>query len=1072
MPKRTDIKKVLVIGSGPIVIGQAAEFDYSGSQACKALREEGVEVVLVNSNPATIQTDSGTADKVYIEPLKPEFLRRIIEKERPQGLIGTMGGQTGLNLTMQLAERGILKEFGVEVLGTGIDAISAAEDRGKFADVCRRIGEPLLESVAATSVEQALEFAKKHEYPFILRPAYTLGGSGGGIARNEEELRSLVSLGLRMSEIGQTLIEESVLGWGEFEYEVMRDGRDNCITICNMENFDPMGIHTGESIVAAPSQTLSDDDHQMLRSAALRMIRALDIRGGCNIQFALNQKKGKYIVIEVNPRLSRSSALASKATGYPIARVAAKIALGYTLDEIDNAVTKTTPASFEPALDYVVVKIPRWPFDKMPDAVKYLGTQMKSTGEVMAIGRTFEEALQKAVRSLDIKKAGLELDSKFDWNDRDRVLSIIREPTDQRLYAIYAALKMGVPCEEIANLSGINIWFLRKIAKILEMEGKITPQILSDASLMLEAKRHGFSDRQIARIIGKKDEMEVRNARKKLGIIPVYKMVDTCAAEFAAKTPYYYSTYESENEAVPEKKKKVVVLGSGPIRIGQGIEFDYCCCHASFALRAAGVQSIMINNNPETISTDFDASDRLYFEPLTLEDVLNVVENEAPDGVIVQFGGQTGINLAKGLHDSGVRILGTQLEGIDIAEDRERFRKLLQEMKIPQPRNGTARNIEEALKVAEEISYPVVVRPSYVIAGRGMQIVYDADELRQYIREAVEVSEERPVLIDKYLENAIECEIDGVSDEKRLFIAGIMEHVEKAGVHSGDATCAVPPFTLPEKTQKTIIDYSGRIAKSLKNIGAINIQFAVQDGTVYLLEANPRGSRSMPYLSKATGVPIVRLATNVLLGKTLDELGAPQGIPKLPYCAVKSVVFPFIKLPGTDIVLGPEMKSTGESMGTDLDFCRAYYKALLAAGVKFYTKGRVALTLATHDKQHAAELARDFNSLGFEIFATDGTAEAVGDAAPVTVLRKLSEGDPNIVGMMREGELNLVINTPTKGKRSFTDGYKIRRAALECGIPLVTTIEAAHGIVQAIRARKSAELTVEPMSYYTEMAEK
>ncbi len=1069
MPKRNDIKKVLVIGSGPIVIGQAAEFDYSGSQACKALREEGVEVVLINSNPATIQTDSGMADKVYIEPLKPEFIRKVIEKERPQGLIGTMAGQTGLNLTMQLAERGILKEFGVEVLGTGLDAISAAEDRGKFADLCKRIGEPLLDSIAATSVEQALEFAKSHDYPFVLRPAYTLGGTGGGIARNEEELRSLVEFGLRMSEIGQTLIEESVLGWGEFEYEVMRDGKDNCITICNMENFDPMGIHTGESIVAAPSQTLSDNDHQMLRSAALRMIRALNIKGGCNIQFALNQKTGKYIVIEVNPRLSRSSALASKATGYPIARVAAKIALGYTLDEIDNAVTKTTPASFEPALDYIVVKIPRWPFDKMPDAVKYLGTQMKSTGEVMAIGRTFEEALQKAVRSLDIKKAGLELDAKFDWKDRDKVLSIIKEPTDQRLYAIYAALKMGTACEEIAGLSGINPWFIRKMEKILEMEGKIGiagERLLSDKQLMLEAKRSGFSDRQIARIIGRK-EMEVRDARKKLGIIPAYKMVDTCAAEFAAKTPYYYSTYEAENEAVPEKRRKVIVLGSGPIRIGQGIEFDYCCCHASFALRAAGVQSIMINNNPETISTDFDASDRLYFEPLALEDVLNVIENESPDGVIVQFGGQTSINLAKGLHENGVRILGTQLEGIDMAEDRERFRKLLNELKIPQPRNGTARNIEEALKAAEEIHYPVVVRPSYVIAGRGMQIVYDEAELKRYISEAVDVSEEKPVLIDKYLENAIECEIDGVSDGKRLFIAGIMEHVEKAGVHSGDASCAVPPITLPEKTQKTIIDYSGRIAKSLENIGAINIQFAVQDGTVYLLEANPRGSRSMPYLSKATGIPIVKLATNVLLGKTLDELGAPKEVPQLPYCAVKSVVFPFIKLPGTDIVLGPEMKSTGESMGIDFDFGRAYYKAMLSAGVNFYTKGRVALTLAPGDKPHAASLAREFDALGFEIFATDGTAAAIGDAAPVAVVKKLSEGDPNIVGMMKAGELDMVVNTPTKGKLAFTDGFGIRRAALENGIPLITTIEAAKGIIAAIKARKTAELTLEPMNYYT-----
>ena len=1068
MPKRSDIKKVLVIGSGPIVIGQAAEFDYSGSQAVKALKEEGIEVVLVNSNPATIQTDRGFADKVYIEPLKAEFVTKIIEKEKPDGLIGTMGGQTALNLTVQLGERGILKRNNVQVLGTGVRAITVAEDRGKFAELLKSINEPIVTGVTVKTIEEALAFAEKHGYPVVVRPSFTLGGTGGGFVKNEEDLANVVGFGLKMSEIGEVLIEESVRGWGEIEYEVIRDANDNCIIVCNMENMDPMGIHTGESIVVAPSQTLSDNDHQMLRSASLRIIRALDIQGGCNIQFAFDYATGKYVVIEVNPRLSRSSALASKATGYPIARVAAKIALGYSLDEIDNAVTKTTPACFEPALDYVVVKIPRWPFDKMPEAVKYLGTQMKSTGEVMAIGRTFEEALQKAVRSLEIGKAGLELDTKTDWEDKDRVMAMIKEPTDQRLYAVYAAIKLGIRSADIAAVSGINIWFLKKIRRLLEVEGLAKGDgkvLLEDAALLNGTKRKGFSDRQIARIIGVK-EAEVRAARRKHGVKPVYKMVDTCAAEFDASTPYYYSTYEHENEAIPEKKKKVIVIGSGPIRIGQGIEFDYCCCHAAFALREAGVQSIMLNNNPETISTDFDASDRLYFEPLLLEDVLNVIDNEKPDGVIVQFGGQTSINLAKPLHDEGVRILGTQVEGIDLAEDRERFRGLLKELDIPQPENGTARNVDEALAVAERITYPVVMRPSYVIAGRGMRIIYDDQELKEYIGEAVEVSENKPVLIDKYLEDAIECEIDGVSDSSRLFIAGIMEHVEKAGVHSGDASCVTPPITLSEETQGTIVDYSQKIAKALKNIGAINIQFAVQNGKVFLLEANPRGSRSMPYLSKATGYPIVKLATRVMLGETLDSLGVPKHIPKLPYFAVKSVVFPFIKLPGTDFALGPEMKSTGETMGIDLDFGRAYYKALLGAGMNFFTRGRVAITLSPKDKQHAAALAKDFVDLGFEVFATDGTAEAIGGVAPVTVVKKVSEGSPNIVEMIHNGEIDLVVNTPTKGKRSFTDGYKIRRAALESNVPALTTLEAARGIIEAIRAKKRAEFTVQPLAHY------
>lgn len=1062
MPKREKLKKVLVIGSGPIVIGQAAEFDYSGSQACQSLREEGVEVVLVNSNPATIQTDHEVADVVYIEPLRAGVVAKIIERERPDGLIGTMGGQTALNLTMQLHERGFLKEYGVEVLGTGVDAIRTASERGRFAEAMHRIGEPVLDSIAANSVGDALEFAKTHSYPLILRPAYTLGGTGGGVVRNEEELVEKMRFGMRMSRIGQVLVEESVVGWGEFEYEVMRDGRGNCITVCNMENFDPMGIHTGESIVVAPSQTLSNDDHQMLRSASLKIINALNIKGGCNIQFALNQKTGEYYVIEVNPRLSRSSALASKATGYPIARVAAKIALGYALDEIPNAVTRKTPASFEPALDYVVVKIPRWPFDKMPEAEREIGTQMKSTGEVMAIGRCFEEALQKAVRSLEVRSYG-----KF--RDVGDALEHVRKPTDLRLFAVYWCLRNGVKPEEISELSGINEWFIRKIKKIVEVEEEVRKAgkgIYKNRELFAKAKKVGLSDREIGSLIGR-EEVEVRRGRRLLGLKPVYKMVDTCAAEFEAATPYYYSTYEEEDEANPEGVRKVVVIGAGPIRIGQGIEFDYCCCHASFALREEGVKAIIINNNPETVSTDFDASDRLYFEPLTFEDVMNVIEREEPDGVIVQFGGQTSINLAAPLAEEGVAILGTGVEGIDIAEDREKFRKLLRELGIPQPRNGTARSIEEAFEVAERVGYPVVVRPSYVIAGRGMQIVYDAEELSRYIHEAVDVSEKRPVLIDKYVEGAVECEVDGVSDRRRLFIAGIMEHVEKAGVHSGDASCVTPPLKLSRKAQKKVVEYSRKISAALRNIGAINIQFAVQGERVFVLEANPRASRTVPYLSKATGIPLAKIATKVALGHELDEYGLRE-TPKLNYYAVKSVVFPFLKLPGTDFVLGPEMKSTGESMGIAREFGVAYYKALLGANVDLYTKGRVALSLRDEDKRYARKLAERFHELGFEVLATRGTAEAVG-RVPVEVVKKSSEGEPNLQTMIMNGEISLVVNTPRKGRDAMTDGFKIRRAAIEANVPCITSIEAVFGIADAIECVRGKGVEVRPLRYYDKL---
>jgi carbamoyl-phosphate synthase large subunit len=1046
-------KKVLVIGSGPIIIGQSAEFDYSGSQACQSLREEGITVVLVNSNPATIQTDSDIADIIYIEPLRVEFLEKIIKRERPDGLLPTMGGQTGLNLAVELEKSGVLKKYKVKLIGTDIKAIETAEDRGSFAAMCKEIGEPIPQSVAANSLEAALSFASAHGYPLVLRPAYTLGGTGGGIARDEEQLRDLMTLGLNLSPTKQVLVEESIIGWAELEYEVMRDSQDNCITICNMENIDPMGIHTGESVVVAPSQTLSDNEYHMLRNAALKIIRRLNIIGGCNIQFALNQSTGEYMIVEVNPRLSRSSALASKATGYPIARVAAKLALGLLLHEVQNAVTKTTPASFEPALDYAVVKIPRWPFDKMPEGNRTLGTQMKSTGEVMAIGRTFEEAFLKALRSLEIRTPKL-ADADLEFH--------IKSPTDLRHIAILEAFRREtLSLEQVHSLSGINKWFLKKLLGIVELEKKLSSSSL-EPELLLHAKRMGFSDRWIAQLTGK-TEIEMRKMRKSLNMLPVYKMVDTCAAEFDAKTPYYYSTYEQENESTSRGKRRVIIIGSGPIRIGQGIEFDYCCCHASFTLRKMGIESVMINNNPETISTDFDASDRLYFEPLTFEDVMNVIELEQPEGVIVSLGGQTSINLAEQLHNAGVRILGTQIEGIDIAEDRDKFKQLLQKLNIPQPNNGVATSEKEAIAVAERISYPIVVRPSYVIAGRAMQIIYDSAELSQYINEAVEVSENRPVLIDKYVERAIEVEVDGICDGKRLFVGGIMEHIERAGVHSGDASCVTPCVRLKETVQKQLLEYSEKIALSLKIIGAINIQYVVKDDKILVLEANPRASRTMPYLSKAIGIPLLKVATEVTMGKSLDELNMPRNPPVLKHYAVKSVVFPFLKLRGVDFVLGPEMKSTGESMGIDFTFPRAYYKALLGANLKLKFAGNVAISLKDGDKERGGELASAFQSLGYKVSATDGTAKYMKG---VLNMKKISEGTPNILSLLESGWLDLIINTPSKGKRANTDGFKIRRAALERNIPCITSFEAALALAEALAEAKNSELSVQPISGY------
>lgn len=1052
MPLNKSIKKVLVIGSGPIVIGQSAEFDYSGSQACKALKEENIEVVLLNSNPATIQTDTSMADKIYIEPLKKETLKKIIKKENPDGLIATMGGQTALNLAMELHDDKFLEQNNVVLLGTNTKSIKLAEDRGDFKALLQKIGEPVLDSIAANTKEQAYEFAKTHKFPLILRPAFTLGGTGGGIAHDQKEFEELLTLGFTLSPTNQILIEESVLGWAEYEYEMMRDEKDNCITICNMENIDPMGVHTGESIVVAPSQTLSDDEHQIFRSAAIKIIRALKIIGGCNIQFALNQKTGEYIVVEVNPRLSRSSALASKATGYPIARVAAKLALGYALYEVQNAVTKTTPASFEPALDYIVTKIPRWPFDKMPQSNRTLGTQMKSTGEVMAIARNFETSFLKALNSLEQKIPNMQ---------NEDLQTHLTKPTDKRFYAILELLRQGKTPKELSQTTKIHQWFLDKFANIISVESRLKKEQLF-APLLKLAKQTGFSDSQIAKLTSQSEDY-IRKMRLAERITPVFKMVDTCAGEFEAVTPYYYSSYEDENESPCDKIKKVIILGSGPIRIGQGIEFDYCCCHASFALKEKGIQSIIINNNPETISTDFDTSDKLYFEPLDFEHVMNIIAHEKPDGVIVQFGGQTSINLAQRLHDNGVKILGTTPDAIDISEDRERFRQVLNKIGLKQPQNATATTKEQALIEANKIGYPIVVRPSYVIAGRGMQIVYDDSELSKYIDEAVEVSNKKPVLIDKYIDKAIECEIDGICDGENTWIAGIMEHIERAGVHSGDASCTTPPYRLKESVQKEILDASRQMAKEIGIVGALNIQYVVKDDELYVLELNPRGSRTMPYLSKATGIPIVKLATDVMLGDKITSLNVEE--PKLDYFAIKSVVFPFLKLPGVDFVLGPEMKSTGESMGIDKTFPIAYYKSLLGANLIIPNSGLIAFSLKDGDKERVLPLAKKLVSMGYNLAVTPGTGEHL-NGIDFEKLNKIKYGGKTLVSEIKNGRVKLVINTPSKGGNSFTDGFAIRRASIEANIPCITSFEAAEALIDALEQSKKSELSVKSLDEF------
>jgi carbamoyl-phosphate synthase large subunit len=1065
MPKRADIRKVLLIGSGPIQIGQAAEFDFSGSQACKSLKEEGVEVVLVNSNPATIMTDPEMADKIYIEPLVPDIVAKIIEKERPDGIIAGIGGQTGLNLTSELAEMGVLDRYNVKVLGTSVQSILDSEDRDLFKRTMERIGEPVPKSLAVTSIDEAMAAMDELGLPLVARPAFTLGGTGGGMARTREELIKICEMGLKRSRINQVLLEESVEGWTELEYEVMRDSNDTCITICNMENMDPMGIHTGESIVATPIQTLSDQEIQGLRSAAINIIRALRIEGGCNIQFAV--KDGEYRVIEVNPRVSRSSALASKATGYPIARVTAKIAIGMTLDEITNDVTKETPASFEPTVDYVVIKIPRWPFDKFVKADKTLTTSMKSTGEVMAIGRSYEEALMKAVRSLDIDK-DFGYSGKYSrWTDEE-LLGMLKNPTDERLFAIYEALHRGVSAERISDLTSINPYFIYRIENIIDAENEVKQEL--NPETLRKAKRMGLADERIARLTEKTRE-DIADYRLAWGIIPTYKMVDTCAAEFAAKTPYYYSSYDMECELDPSNRKKVLILGSGAIRIGQGIEFDYGTVHAIKALREQGIEAQIVNNNPETVSTDYDTSDKLFFEPVTLEDVMNIIEKERPYGIMVQFGGQTAINLTIPLEREIARrgletkILGTSPDSIDIAEDRERFNALMKEMNIPQPEAGIAFSAEEAKSVAAKIGYPVLVRPSYVLGGRAMEIVYDEAGLETYMREAVRVSHEHPVLIDDFLNNAVEIDVDAVGDGTDVLIGAIMEHIEEAGIHSGDSACMIPPQTLPGVVLEVVRDYVRRISLALQVKGIINIQLAYKDGTVYVLEANPRSSRTIPFVSKAVGLPLAKIAARVMIGKTLKEQGYTQE-PKTPYVSVKEVLLPFDKLPGADVLLGPEMKSTGEVMGIDYNLGLAFFKAELSADNRLPLEGVVFISVRDEDKAAVAVAANKLFESGLIIIATDNTAEYLRKSGiPVERVNKIYNGSPNVLDYMKRGEVRLIINTPTT-KQHVKDGYQIRRSAVDYHVPYITTIQAAQAAADAILMAKKGQVTIKALDEY------
>jgi carbamoyl-phosphate synthase large subunit len=1066
VPKRTDIRKILLIGSGPIVIGQACEFDYSGTQACKALREEGFEVVLVNSNPATIMTDPETADRTYVEPLTPEVLEGVIAAERPDALLPTVGGQTGLNLAVALAESGVLERYGVEMIGAKLDAIKKAEDRELFKAAMQRIGLQLPRSGYARSIEQAREVVREVGYPAIIRPSFTLGGTGGSVAWNPDELEGAIRWGLQQSPVGQVLVEESVIGWKEFELEVMRDLRDNVVIVCSIENFDPMGVHTGDSITVAPAQTLTDKEYQLMRDAALAIIREIGVEtGGSNIQFAVNPVDGRLVVIEMNPRVSRSSALASKATGFPIAKIAAKLAAGYTLDELRNDITRETPASFEPTIDYCVVKVPRWAFEKFPEADQTLTTQMKSVGEVMAIGRTFKEALQKAVRSLEQDRAGLGLDRPVP--DLETLRDRLRVPNPDRLLYLAEAMRQGLGRDEIAGLARIDPWFLAQMEELIAFEEAFRGNVDLSRDTLRRAKRLGFSDRRLAELSGGA-EADIRRARLAHDIRVTFKVVDTCGAEFVAHTPYLYSTYEEEDEAPPTARPKVVILGSGPNRIGQGIEFDYACVHAAFALREAGVEAIMVNCNPETVSTDYDTSDRLYFEPLTLEDVLNIVEKEQPLGVIVQFGGQTPLKLAVPLERAGVRILGTSPDAIDRAEDRERFADLLRKLGLQQPPNGSARSADEAAQIAETLGYPVLVRPSYVLGGRAMEIVYEETRLREWMREAARVSPDHPILIDKFLEDALEIDVDALSDGQDVLIGGVMEHIEKAGIHSGDSACALPPYTIGDDQVERLRAQTRALALELGVVGLLNIQFAIKNDTIYVLEVNPRASRTVPFVSKAIGLPLAKLATRVVLGTRIPELGVREA-GELPHVSVKEAVFPFVKFPGVDVILGPEMRSTGEVMGIGREFGTAYLKSQLAAGSSLPRSGKVFVSVRNRDKRAAVNIARSLADMGFTLVATQGTAKVLSrHGLTVDLIHKVAEGwRPNIVDLMKQGEIGLVINTPEDG-RARKDSYLVRRTAIMQNIPYYTTMDGAQAALEAIEAQRDGITEVRSLQAYYE----
>ena len=1059
-------KKVLVIGSGPIIIGQAAEFDYAGTQACQSLREEGYEVVLVNSNPATIMTDRDIADRVYIEPISLEFVTEIIRKERPYGVLATLGGQVGLNMAVELSEAGVLKEYDVKLLGTTLEAIKQAEDRELFKEAMKRINQPVPESDIFSDVTEAVEFANRIGYPIIIRPAYTLGGTGGGIAHNEEEMYMIALRGIKLSPIHQILVERSVAGWKEIEYEVMRDRADNCIIVCNMENIDPVGVHTGDSIVVAPSQTLNDTQYQMLRTASVDIIRYLEIEGGCNVQYALDPYSNQYYVIEVNPRVSRSSALASKATGYPIAKVAAKVAIGMTLDEITNAVTGETKACFEPSLDYVVTKFPRWPFEKFNLADRTLGTQMKATGEVMAIDRTLEGSLLKAIRSLEIGLDHIEL-KKIAHETPEQLIERLQLVDDERLYVIAQALRAGISVEKICYITKITSFFINKIKNIVMVEKDLTANGVTESNLRL-AKKYSFPDKVIARYANCSPE-DVLAKRNELHIHPTYKYVDTCAAEFEAHTPYYYSAYATEDEVVPRGENSVIVLGSGPIRIGQGVEFDYCSVHSSWALRKAGMKSIIINNNPETVSTDFDTSDSLYFEPLTVDDVMEIVRKENPVGVIAQFGGQTAINLAGPLAERGVKILGTSVDSIDMAEDRERFDELLAKLEIPRPVGALVTSDEEALEAAKRLQYPLIVRPSYVLGGRAMEIVYNDQELDRYMKEAVVASKDHPVLIDRYMVG-MEVEVDAISDGIDVCIPGIMEQVERAGVHSGDSIAVYPAQHLSEELTEQIVDYTRRIAKGLNVKGVLNIQYIVVNGELHVIEVNPRSSRTVPFISKVTGINMVEYATRIALGETLESLGLPTGlVPARPHVAVKAPVFSFSKMGLVEIALGPEMKSTGEVMGIGRTYADALFKAIHGANMRIPDKGNILMTVADRDKEEAARLAKGFIDLGYHIMATGGTGRYFTEhGVNCTVVNKISEGNPNCADFIREGKVDLMLNTLTYGKKPEREGFQLRRLAVEMGVPCLTSLDTAREVLHVVASRATAgdAITVDAVQDY------